>query len=799
MQSGYIVAQISKCLLEGLAGAGKSSLKRLLLGIKPASLRVSTGCLERPIRAVSGVRIQASEEHWHELTVEDLTVMVADVIPLICDRIACKMELPPELSEAFQKQLPDASPDVSNVTQDKTALSHSHQPEATPPRDPPQPDATPTHSPQPEATPTHNPLPGATPTHNPLPGATPTHNPQPGATPTHNPQPGATPTHNPQPGATAIPTQATTQDDSPDTSQPTGSTPSPAKLATSVILKNITDRIACELESGQLISIPIVHVLDTGGQPPFHEVKSIFSKHTSVAILVFRLSERLDARPMVEYYDGSGHLVGTPHPSPLTCEQVVEVMARSLQSSPTDGKCPKVIVVGTHKDKENECPSETQQQKNEKLRSILCPVMQDELIFYGDSFEELIFPVNTLGRGEEEERIAKMLRQEIEKCYREVKIPIWWFILEFILLHLAQQLKRNVFSRQECLEVARSLKFHEKAFNAALKFLDEQNIFLYYPEILPEVVFTDLQVPVDKVSELIEHRYRLLKGRQLEKPTSGKWVRFRDQGIIPFEFLKEFPKHYVDGLFTSADLARLLTELLVFAPISDDEYFVPIVLEMLSRDKLHEHRVFSSAAAPLLICFLNGWPGCGVFCCLVVFLINQCRWQVVHPSGSPIPVFKNCIEFKLPKSPCTLTLIDATSHYEVHIHAPPPVCRKVCPSVKNTILTGIDAAMKNHSYSGTPVVACFCPHPIDSSSQTLPETSCTLHAAIIEDYPWWTCTENSRIFGELNDQHRVWFTEEDSFSTPGIACSTLSCKACGNETLLHVVPIINLAVHFLYR
>ena len=629
------------------------------------------------------------------------------------------MELPSELSEALQKLLPASSPDASNDTQDEAVPPHSRQPEATP---------------------------------------------------THSLQPEVTPTHSPQPAATPI--QATTQDDSLDTRQPTGSTPSPAKLATSAILSNIIDRIVCELESGQLISIPIVHVLDTGGQPPFHEVMSIFSKHTSVALLVFRLSERLDARPMVEYYDASGQLVGTPHRSPLTCEQVVEVMARSLQSSPTDGKLPKVVVVGTHKDKESECPNETQQQKNEKLRRILCPVMQDELIFYGDSFEELIFPVNTMGRGEEEERIAKMLRQEIEKCYREVKIPIWWFILEFILRHLAEQLKRRVLSRQECLEVAGLLKFHEKAFNAALNFLNEQNIFLHYPEILPEVVFTDSQVPVDKVSELIERRYRLLtanKSRQ-QKPSRGRWVKFRDQGIIAFEFLMEFPKHYVDGLFTPADLARLLTQLLIFAPISDDEYFMPIVLDTLSRDELHEHRVFSSAAAPLLISFLDGWPGLGVFCCLVVFLINQCRWQIVHPSGSPIPVFKNCIEFRLPKSPCTLTLIDATSHFEVHICAPPPICRKVCPSVKDAILTGIDAAMRNHGYSGTPVVACFCPHPVDSS-QTLPVTSSTLHAAIIEEYPWWMCTENSKIYGELNNQQRVWFSEEDSHSAQGISCS----------------------------
>ena len=763
MDHSYIEAQLSKCLMEGLAGAGKSALKRLLLGMAPAILRVSTGCLEgpiravsgerpipavpgerlipadpgehpipavpgerpipaepgeRPIRAVSGMRIEISEDRWRELTVDELAVMVADIVPLLCDRIACKLELPSDLSEALQTLLPNEDSNTSDAQDEDSDTFNTPDEDLN----------------------------------------------------TSNTQDEVTPINTPQPEAT--PSRATAQEDSPDTRQVTNSTSSPAKLATSTILKRITNRIACEEESGRLFSIPIVHFFDTGGQPPFHEVIPIFSKHPSVAVLVFRLSERLDARPMVEYYDTSGHPVGTPHPSPLTCEQVVKVMTRSLQSSQTDGKLPKVIVVGTHKDKESECPSESRQQKNEKLCSILCPVMQDELVFYGESLKELIFPVNTIGRGEEEERIAKMLRQEIEKCSRKVKIPIWWFIFELILRHLAEQLKRRVLSRQECSEVAHLLGFHENAFNAALKFLNELSILLHYPKILPGVVFTDSQVPVDKVSELIERKYQLQEAKEgtpLQKPILGKWARFRDQGIVAFEFLSEFPKHYVDGLFTPADLAKLLTDLLVFAPISDDEYFMPVLLEMLSDDELSKHRhSISSAASPLLVRFPNGWPRYGIFCCLVVHLINQEQWKVVHPSGAPILVSRNCIRFKLPQSPCTLTLVDSFSHFELYINAPPSICHKVCPSIKDAIFTGLNAAVINLGYSDyTPAVAFFCPHS-SNSSPPLSLACGSLHAAIVEEYPWWTCTEDMDLYGELNDQQRVWFKDQESNPVPGM-------------------------------
>ena len=849
LKEGYIEAQLSKCLMEGLAGAGKSSLKRLLLGMAPAILRVSTGCLERPIqavsgecpipavpgkrqipavsgerpisadhpilavpgerliRAVSGMRIESSKERWRELTVDELAIMVADVVPLLCDRISCELELPSDLSEALQKLLPNEDSDISD-TPDEDLDTSNTQDEDLDTSDTPDEDSDTSNTPdedldtsdtpdedldtsdtQDEDLDTSNTQDEDSDTSN-----TPDEDLDTSNTPdedldtsdtqdedldtsntpdedlnTSDTQDKATPINNPQSEANT--SQATAQEDSPDTRQDTNSTSYPAKLATSTILKSITDRIACGKESGRLFSIPIVHFFDTGGQPPFHEVIPIFSKHPSVAVLVFRLSERLDARPMVEYYDASGHPVGTPHPSPLTCEQVVKVMTRSLQSSQTDGKLPKVIVMGTHKDKESECPSETRQQKNEKLRGILCPVMQDELVFYGESLKELIFPVNTIGRGEEEERIAKMLRQVIEKCSRKVKIPIWWFILELILRRLAEQLKRRVLSRQECSEVARLLGFHENAFNAALKFLNELSILLHYPKILPGVVFTDSQVPVDKVSELIEHKYQLQEakeGRQLQKPFLGKWARFRDQGIVAFEFLSEFPKHYVDGLFTPADLAKLLTKLLVFADISHDEYFMPVLLEILSDDELNEHRVTSSAASPLLVRFPNGWPRYGVFCCLVVHLINQQQWKVVNSSGVPLLVSRNCMKFKLPKKPCTLVLIDCFSHFELYINAPPSICHKVCPSIKNAIFTGLNAAVINLGYNDyKPMVAFFCPHS-SNSSPPLSLACGSHHAAIVEEYPWWTCTEDMDLYGKLNDQQRVWFKEQEFNPVPGM-------------------------------
>ena len=702
-------------IVEGPAGVGKTCLKLLLLCKQPPTCRTSTGCVQ-PTRAVSGARIQTLDEGWLELTEDDLAVLLADAIPLLCDQIESESELPSKVLEALRQLIPDESDEAFTVSQEGATPTHGQQADA----DPTQQEATLPHL---------------------------------EATSTDGPQPEAFPT---------------TKDDRPDTHHQAASPPStPAKRATSAILRKIIDRISSGKEVGKFLRPKLVHFLDSGGQPPFRELLRIFSKRTSVAVLVFRLSEQLDAYPTVEYYDDTGHLVGVPHSSPLTNEQMFKVTARSLQTSPTDGKPPKVIVVGTHKDEEDERLHGTRKEKNEKLYNILHPVMPNELVYYGESLNELIFPMNTKEPGDEEKRIATVLREEIEKCSREVIIPIWWYILEMILQLLARSTNRRVLSRQECLEVARTLGFKEEDFDAAIKYLDELNIILYYPKILPNAIFMDCQVILDKLAELIKRSYELREAkdsrpaseppeRKKIKATAGKWERFRDLGFIALEFLEEYPDLYVDGLFTPADLVKLLHELLVLAPISRDEHFMPCLLEMLSPTELNKHRVLSERSSPLLLRFPNGWPRCGVFCCLVVFLLNQCQWQVVHPNGAPILVSRNCIKFKLLNAPCVVALIDSFSHFELHVSAPPPICDRICPSIKATILAGMDAACVNLHYNNDkPSVAMFCPHSTGASQV---ETSASLHAAIVEDYPWWTCTENASLSGELSAQQKVWYS-----------------------------------------
>ena len=694
MKRGVIEVHNIKCVISGAAGAGKSCLELLLLGKKPPKVRRSTGCAE-PIRAVSSTRIQFFDGGWKVVSEEDLEEMIAHSIPIFCDSLE---DIPAEqLESLLQQQL------SSDTTQDKAA--HTSQDKATP-------------TSQGQATPT---------------------------TPTTQ---ASSPSEAPQQATTSVLNDL-------------------IKRMNKVALPKTTFGATKESEKlKDLSGSNWIHLIDSGGQPEFYDLLPIFIRHASSIVFVQRLCDSLKDHPVVEFYDEEGNLVGTPYRYPLTCEEILKCMVRTLHSHPTEGKHSNIMVAGTFRDKEEDC-SETRVEKNEMLFNLLHPHFPNDLVLYEETMKP-IFPLNTKHPDGDDLRVAQLLREAIERSAPDpVKIPISWYLLELALRRLAALLSRRVLSRKECLVIAQQLDFSEEEFNSALTYFDELNLCLHYPFVLPDVVFTDPQVALDKASELVQESYRLRgakQGKQPQKPQAcraldAKWLKFCDQGIVRAKFLEKFPRHYKESLFTTTDLLHLFKHLLILAPLSEEEYFMPSLLQRLPSEELDAHRVPSPAAAPLLIRFPLGWPRNGVFCCLVVFLINHCKWQVILPSaGSPILMTKNCIKFKVPKHPAMITMIDSYAYFEIHIKAPPPICHKICPSIRDVIFDGIDEATDTLHYNNDkPCSGFFCPH----SNGDGQDSNSELHAAMTEDQEYWQCTMEGH-FGELTEREKVWFRSKEA-------------------------------------
>ena len=502
-------------------------------------------------------------------------------------------------------------------------------------------------------------------------------------------------------------------------------------------------------------------VSDCGGQPQFHEILPIFLRRMSLIVFVFKLSESFSSRPMIEYYEG-GNVLGTSYESHHTTEQLIKEGLQSLHThrsskgADKDGEAPQIVMVGTHKDKESKC-DESRETKNQKLIEMLMPTFEKETIYYRPRTDEVLFPMNAKCPGVEEEDMAQAIvsRFSTENRSDVQKLPLQWLGFEIMLQEITERLNRGILSRSECLEVAYRLHLDESALDAALIYLDELSLVFYYPDILPEIVFTNPQVILDKISELVKVHHN----DKLKIGSGEDWKKFFCHALVTIEFLRDptFKKHYVPGMFEPEQLAVLYRKLLIFANFSDEGiFFVPCLLRMLGRDEVDKHRVpFDSLVAPLVLHFPDGPPRRGIFCALVSFFTSPENhypgpWKLKKSARSVTPtcLHRNCIQFSIPgfKIACSITLIDTLLHFEVHFNIKShKSASKFCPVIKQAISAGLRKANIVLGYTNsTPSFALLCP-----CGEGDP------HPATIGD-GGWICSLDEDIGKEFTPNQQLW-------------------------------------------
>ena len=535
------------------------------------------------------------------------------------------------------------------------------------------------------------------------------------------------------------------------------------------VIKKLTRLVGSWKSSRRLLDMELIYLTDTGGQQPFWDLIPIFTYNTSATLFVHRLCEKLDEHPLNDLYQ-RGKQVGPSQRATLTTAQAFKTMLRGLHEG---GKRSKIIVVGTHRDLIEDC-EEKLTEKNEKFAAIASHHFKKDIVFRNEGLQEIVFPVNAKVPKDDDKEEASKIRASIEKRATQHKIPIWWFILQLILEALAHKLGRDILSKDECLHVSHSLGFSEGELDAALAFFDKLNIFLFKKKILPRVVFTNPQVPLDKLSKLLEKQYHLKAAeadptKAANLATTGDWKSFRDRGILTLKFLEEFNSHYVEGIFAPSDFLLLLKKLLVISPLSATEYFFPAVLSMTPESRVNQFLVHCRATgiAALVVEFPTGWTPPGVFCCSVCHLQSHAHWEVVHkppttPGSKDTPntqlcrISRNSITFSTRDRPGTVTFIDNFSFFIACVNVD---TRKMegedlvehCQAVRSELFAAVEAGLENtHHTNSRPVPAFLCPIQNDSCSTEL-------HTAHLSDNgKKWICSENSDTFESLNAAQAVW-------------------------------------------
>ena len=559
-------------------------------------------------------------------------------------------------------------------------------------------------------------------------------------------------------------------------------------------------------------------VLDSGGQPQFHELMPVFLNGASEFVYVFNVSESLDAQSMVRYHDEKGTLVfefpasqtneetlkqctcsmssltakkidipspmttkntdipppttakNTDNPPPTTAKNAdipPPTTAKNTDTPPpttaknTETPLPRWLFLATHRDMvaDDKLPG-VLDTLHKKLREILLPKFKDQIIFCNEEGEDFIFTMNAAKPGKKDKECAEAIRKCLsgDKEGRRVvvKVPLRWHALYYKLVEVSEGLRKKVLSREQCGRVAESMTIDEGSCEEALNFFNRLNMLFYFPAILAELVFIDPQIVLDKVTELVEESYRMSQGKKNQPlcPISGDKLedrlKFRDYGQVTEEFLSKFKSHYEAPLFTPKELVTLLKGLLVFADLSEDVYFMPCLLQVVSSEVVAPYRVSNEKA--LAVHFPKSGPLMGMFCCTVAYLLSpeHVQWEVVkNEAGTPKCLNRNVIQFTVPKVAGTVSLIDQFTHFEIHVHTHPKKTAQMWKLVHDTVFAGMKEAKKTLGYvNNTPVPAIVCPaHPA------------TPHPATIDGDLVWTCSKGSgELFGDVAEGSLPWWT-----------------------------------------
>ena len=548
--------------------------------------------------------------------------------------------------------------------------------------------------------------------------------------------------------------------------KPAGSVQSVAEVSLDSLLQSseVEEEFVSLINSSPPSSKPILQlrqmlVLDSGGQPQFHELMSIFLNGASDFVYVFRIHDRLNERSMVRYFVSDELLY--EFPASQTNEETLKQCTRSMSSSTAknpDIPPPRVLFLATHPDMvtAEKLPG-VLDTLHKRLREILLPQFKEQIVFCDSTMEDFIFTLNGKKPVKKDKECAEAIRRCLsgkKEGRKVVQVPLRWHALYQKLVEVSEGLRKKVLSREQCGKVAESMKIDDDSCEEALKFFNGLNMLFYFPDILAELVFVEPQIVLDKVTELVEESYRMSQGKKKGKfdPKSGEWVRFREYGEVTEEFLSKFNSHYESPLFTPKEMVTLLKGLLVFADLSKGVYFMPCLLQVVSSEVVTGYR-FSGEGA-LALHFPDSGPLMGMFCCTVAYLLSP---DNAHPSpwtvdlsemGTPECLNRNVIQFTIPKVAGAVSLIDHFTHFEIHIDTPQKKVAELWKLVHDAVFAGLKKAGKTLGYkNNTPVPALVCPaHP------AMP------HPAIVDEDCVWKCTKKSRQYGHVAEPTIPWWT-----------------------------------------
>ena len=305
---------------------------------------------------------------------------------------------------------------------------------------------------------------------------------------------------------------------------------SPQITSNSEAIRSIREQLPKVKPSTELFDVDWIHLLDSGGQPQFLDILPLLFRNESLHIVVIRLTEGLDDKPKVRFYDKGKDVYTLPDHLTLSNREFIERACQMAEAQATSGKSvAKVMVVGTHKDK----LGINSEAKLKEINKELTKVHQKySRVLIRKSSDEVIFAVNAMAPdGEERQQYTEELQKCILEAVKEtgdvIDVPLKW-----LAFHLDLDKTGGIVRKSECYRRGEILGMGRSEVENALKFFDKFALLLYHPDDVPDLVFTKMYPLISRLSRLIKASF-ITPGSCITAP----YDRLRQKGLFNKSFL----------------------------------------------------------------------------------------------------------------------------------------------------------------------------------------------------------------------------------------------------------------------
>ena len=442
--------------------------------------------------------------------------------------------------------------------------------------------------------------------------------------------------------------------------QPVSNETSPAKKhptsqPMSDVLRSIAKLKKDGKSSSDLFKIAWFHIMDSGGQPQFTDVLPLMFPKVSLHLVVIRLDEKLDDKPLVRYLIAGENKYKLPENLALSNLQMIQrtcELAEAARISSQKKGHPWVMVIATHLD--CDCSKESLEEKNHCLRELL---RRYKHVLITKSKDEVIFAMNAMAtEGQERDEYTRLLQDHVlnaPKVHEDIPVPVRWMLFH---LELSRCSDEGVVEKSVCLEVGDRIQMHKDDAMNAVKYFDSVGLHMCLPDKLGNLILTSFDPFVSRLSLVLAASFT----RPRAGPISEDHEKLRTTGILSKEFVEElFHGKFNPHPFSVDKFFDLLEYLQIADQIEKDTYFIPCVLPLDDPNPVK----FVTECSPALLTWGKNVLPQGFFPALIVQLLQRKSAPHFHPSSGEKQLRRAVY---LNSQDGALLVVDQTSWFELY-------------------------------------------------------------------------------------------------------------------------------------